>query len=211
MKNRVIGKTLAGVAVAALLLSGCGQSRENAEETKAAETQMTEAQATATTEEETIEAQETEIAAKTEETPAGDLEAAPDFEAKLISGETVNLSDYQGKKVLLNFWATWCGPCVGEMPALQKLSEEYPDDLVVLAVNSGEDEKTVKQFTDKNGYTFPIALDTELKIGNLYPGVMQGIPYTVIINEEGDVMAESTGAADADTMYGHYKEMMELE
>lgn len=202
MKNRTMGKILAGVMAAALLLSGCGQKQEHAEETKAAETQVTEEQ---TTEEQTTEETTTETV---EEQAA---EAAVDFEAKLISGETIKLSDYQGKKVLLNFWATWCGPCVGEMPALQKLSEEYPDDLVVLAVNSGEDEKTVKQFTDKNGYTFPVALDTELKIGNLYPGVMQGIPYTVIISDEGNVIAESTGAADADTMYEHYKEMLELE
>lgn len=201
MKNRMIGKVLAGIMFAALLLNGCGQKQERTEET-------TEAVMTETVEEETTEATKEEA---TEAAKKAATEAAPDFEATLISGETVNLSDYQGKKVLLNFWATWCGPCVGEMPALQKLSEEYPDDLVVLAVNSGEDEKTVKQFTDKNGYTFPIALDIELKIGNLYPGVMQGIPYTVIIDEEGTIVEESTGAADADTMYAYYKELLELK
>ena len=71
---------------------------------------------------------------ETEEVPV----EAPDFEVTLVSGETVKLSDYRGQKVLLNFWATWCGPCVKEMPAFQRLYEEYPDDVVILAVNCGD-------------------------------------------------------------------------
>ncbi len=129
-----------------------------------------------------------------------------DFEMTLSDGETVvSFEEYLGKKVLLNFWATWCGPCVGEMPALQRLSEEYPDELVVLAVNCGEDQKTVQQFVEDNGYTFPVVLDTDYAIQDMFGGVTS-IPETVIIDEEGYIVTITTGAADADTMYEAYKE-----
>ncbi len=129
-----------------------------------------------------------------------------DFEMTLSDGETVvSFEEYLGKKVLLNFWATWCGPCVGEMPALQRLSEEYPDELVILAVNCGEDQKTVQQFVEDNGYTFPVVLDTDYAIQDMFGGVTS-IPETVIIDEEGYIVTITTGAADADTMYEAYKE-----
>lgn len=129
-----------------------------------------------------------------------------DFEMTLSDGETVvSFEEYRGKKVLLNFWATWCGPCVGEMPAFQRLSEEYPDELVILAVNCGEDQKTVQQFVEDNGYTFPVVLDTDYAIQDMFGGVTS-IPETVIIDEEGYIVTISTGAADADTMYEAYKE-----
>lgn len=109
--------------------------------------------------------------------------------------------------ILLNFWATWCGPCVGEMPAFEKLQETYGEDLVLLAVNSGEDEGTVTSFLEKNGYTFPVALDPEYAVAMLYP--TDGIPYTVIIGTDGKVAVTQVGAGDADTMYAHYSELID--
>lgn len=145
--------------------------------------------------------------ASTETEPAPVL--APDFEVQLTTGETVKLSDYQGKKVILNFWATWCGPCVAEMPAFQKLNDEYPDTLAILAVNCAEDADTVNAFIEKNQYTFPIGLDPDYTVQKLYPA--NGIPYTILIDEEGYVTHVSQGAADADTMYDAYKDALELE
>lgn len=136
--------------------------------------------------------------------------AVPDFEMTMLSDETASLSDFQGKKVLLNFWATWCGPCVGEMPAFQRLSEEYPDELVILAVNCGEDEKTVRRFAEDNGYTFPIVLDADGVIQALFGGVTS-LPATVILDEEGYAVTARTGAADADTMYELYKTELNIE
>lgn len=133
---------------------------------------------------------------------------ATDFEVTLISGETVKLSDFQGKKVLLNFWATWCGPCVQEMPAFQRLYEEYPDDFVILAVNCGDSEADVRDFAEENDYTFNIAIDEDLAASSLYP--TYSIPLTLIVDEEGYIVYGSYGASDADTMYEHYKEELGL-
>ena len=134
---------------------------------------------------------------------------ATDFEVTLVSGDTVKLSDFRGKKVLLNFWATWCGPCVQEMPAFQQLTEEYPDDFVMLAVNCGDAAQDVESFVEENGYTFNIALDETMEVSSLYP--TSSIPLPIIVAEEGYITYASSGAADAQTMYDHYKELLELE
>lgn len=134
---------------------------------------------------------------------------AVDFEVTLVTGETVKLSDYKGKKVLLNFWATWCGPCIQEMPAFQRLWEDYPDDFVLLAVNCGETEDEVKAFVEENGYTFHIALDEDLAVSSIYPA--SSIPLNIIVDEEGYITYAKYGAYDEETTYEHYKELLELE
>ena len=139
--------------------------------------------------------------------PIAEGDAYRDFTATLTDGSEFTLSDHEGKVILLNFWATWCGPCVGEMPAFEQLQETYGEDLVLLAVNSGEDEGTVKAFLEENGYTFPVALDPRYEVALLYPS--DSIPYTVIIGADGKVAAIQLGAADADTMYAHYCELID--
>ena len=130
--------------------------------------------------------------------------AAPDFTATLVDGGSFTLSEQQGKVVLLNFWATWCGPCVREMPAFTRLVDAYGDRLALLAVNSGEDEQTVKDFLNENGYTFPAAADPDWAVGLLYP--TDSIPYTIIIAPDGTIASIQLGAADADTMFEHYSQ-----
>lgn len=198
----------AGIALAsALLLAGCGQKTEPAKEnekvTEAAE-QPEEAAGQTAEDQQSAEPQQEETAGSKEA-----ADKAPDFELTLLSGETVKLSDYEGKKVLINFWATWCGPCVREMPAFEKLHNEFSDKLVILGVNSGESADTVQRFADKNGFTFPIGLDETYEIQSLYPGVMNGIPYTVIVDEERNIIHTQTGAGDADQMYDYYKSFLD--
>lgn len=130
-------------------------------------------------------------------------DTAPDFTAELSDGSIFTLSEQSGKVVLLNFWATWCGPCVGEMPAFEKLHKEYGDEVVILAVNCLEDKDTVDRFISDNGYTFPIAYDEEGSINMKYP--TDGIPYTLVIGIDGSVHKIYVGAADADTQYQEYK------
>lgn len=124
---------------------------------------------------------------------------APDFTAKLNNGETFTLSDKEGQVILLNFWATWCTNCVKEMPAIEKLYEEYGDQIVIVGVNVGEDEDTVDTFVEAKNYSFPIAYDADSEVSNLYPSA--GIPYTVIIGKDGIVTETFLGAKDADSQY----------
>ena len=145
-----------------------------------------------------------------QEASSDDRVQIDNFEMTLLDGTKTSFEEYKGKKILLNFWATWCGPCVGEMPAFQKLSEEYPDELVILAVNCSEDKDTVQKFIDNNGYTFPIVLDTDGAIQTMFGGIYS-IPVTVIIDEDGYIVASHVGAADADTMYETYKSELSLE
>ena len=130
--------------------------------------------------------------------------AAPDFTGELMDGTSITLSELQGKPVIINFWATWCGPCVKEMPAFERLKDDFGDKIGIIAVNCGDDAETVKDFVEENGYTFPVVLDEEYSISMLYP--TNSIPYTVVLDAEGKVTHISTGALDADTMYERYKE-----
>ena len=131
---------------------------------------------------------------------------APDFTGELIDGTSITLSELQGKPVIINFWATWCGPCVKEMPAFERLKDDFGDKIGIIAVNCGDDAGTVKDFVEENGYTFPVVLDEEYSISMLYP--TNSIPYTVVLDAEGKVAHISTGALDADTMYERYKEAL---
>lgn len=130
---------------------------------------------------------------------------APWFAAELADGGTFEMADLQGKVILINFWATWCGPCVGEMPAFESLYKDYADnpDVAIVAVDVEEKKKTVDFFAETNGYTFPIAYDEDGKIGMQYP--TSGIPYTVIVGKDGYIRTIHLGARDADTQYEIYK------
>lgn len=133
--------------------------------------------------------------------------AAPDFTAKMVDGSTFVLSEAKGSVVILNFWATWCGPCREELPAFQRLYEEYGDELKVVAVDFAETEKVVDEFLSKNEYSFPFAYDENADIAALYPS--DGIPYTLIIDEEGIIKKTFLGAASADIQYELYKAAIE--
>lgn len=136
-----------------------------------------------------------------EELSKGDT--PPDFTAELADGGSFTLSEKSDTVVLINFWATWCGPCVGEMPAFQWLYDEYGNSLALVAVNCAEDKETVDKFIAENGYTFPIAYDEDGEICGKYPA--QGIPYTLIVAPDGKISKIYLGAADAETQYKEYK------
>lgn len=124
---------------------------------------------------------------------------APDFVAELTNGEKFSLADNKGKVVLINFWATWCGPCVEELPAIEKLQKEYGDKVEIVAVNYGEDKKTVDEFLKDKNYTFKVAYDENMDICNTYPS--DGIPYLVVVDKEGKVHETMVGSAGVDEQY----------
>ena len=124
---------------------------------------------------------------------------APDFTLKNLEGEEVSLSDYRGKIVFLNFWATWCGWCDKEMPDLQKLYEEN-DDLVVLAVDVMEDKKIVDKYIEEGGYDFEVVLDEEGKVTMTY--LAGNLPTTYFIDKEGILLGGKPGMMTGPEMNG---------
>src|SRR5690625_2621225 len=119
---------------------------------------------------------------------------APDFELETSDGETVKLSDFRGKRVMVNFWATWCPPCRAEMPDIQKFYENK--DVVILAVNlidSRPDEaENVEPFVDDYGLTFPVLLDKRSEVAGLYQ--IQPIPTNFLIDSSGRIHNVAYGA-----------------
>lgn len=114
----------------------------------------------------------------------------PDFTLKNLNGEEVSLSDYKGKIVIVNFWATWCKYCVKEMPDLQKFDDEN-DEIVVLAVNVQENYDIVKNYIDNSAYSFPVLLDETGNISSTY--LVSSFPTSFFINEEGILLGSVPG------------------
>lgn len=127
---------------------------------------------------------------------------APDFALKDAEGNTVRLSDYQGKKVLLNFWATWCPPCRAEMPHMQKFYADYQaKDVVILGVNLTHTEKNaenVKAFAQKLQITFPIVLDQEGHVTETFQ--VSVYPTTFLLDSNGVIREKFQGAIHYDVM-----------
>ncbi len=124
--------------------------------------------------------------------PVRVTEPAPDFTGISLDGEAITLSDLRGRPVAINFWATWCGPCRVEMPALQSASEQYSEDeFVLLAVNAGETEEQVRRFIDELDLTFTVIVDREEVIVDQY--LVRVFPTTVWIDADGNVVAEHFG------------------
>ncbi|AJD92980.1 peroxiredoxin [Jeotgalibacillus malaysiensis] len=127
----------------------------------------------------------------------------PAVEVTTLDGEVVNLRDYQGKKVILNFWATWCPPCIAEMPHMQEYYENEAGDqnVEILAVNltskdNGMDK--IESFVDDYGLSFPVLLDETGAIGDEFQAFT--IPTTYLIDEEGVIQRKLMGPMDRDMM-----------
>lgn len=120
---------------------------------------------------------------------------APDFTLTDMQGRKVTLSQFRGKIVLLNFWATWCPPCVEEMPSLEQLHQRFKDQgLVLLAVNVEESYQTVSRFLQGKNYSFPILLDTAAEVQNTYQ--VFRFPETFVIDRNGIIVDRIIGGRD---------------
>jgi len=131
--------------------------------------------------------------------PAGKDMAAPDFTLPALDGGTVRLSDLSGRVVVLNFWATWCGPCVKEMPTLEHLETQLGDKgLSVLAVSLDMgDPKRVETFVKGYGWRLAVLLDPLAQVGDQY--AIRVMPTTYVIGPDGNILGRSFGALEWDT------------
>ena len=122
---------------------------------------------------------------------------APDFSLKDVDGKTHKLSDYRGKVVMINFWATWCPPCRFELPSMQRAYEKLKlQNVEFLAINLGEDADTIFTFTADYPVTFPLLMDLDSSVSNMYPVI--GLPTTYFVNPEGRLVYRAIGSREWD-------------
>lgn len=116
------------------------------------------------------------------------------FDWKLVNqkGELINLDTFKGKVIFINFWATWCPPCIAEMPSLQDLYEDYEEDVVFLFVADDKKDK-VEKFIENKKYTIPVYFQASERPVEIQSN---SLPTTYILNTEGKIVVDKTGAAD---------------
>lgn len=127
---------------------------------------------------------------------------APDFTVVDYSGKQTTLSEKVGKPVVINFWASWCGPCKSEFPAFENAYQNYGNDVEFMMINltDGYQEtvSSAKSYIDDQGYTFPVYYDTTMSAANTYS--VFSIPRTLFIDKEGNIVENRTGALSEETL-----------
>ncbi len=193
------------------LISGCGRSEEEQEEgipdeNEIIEIDENEDMVDEDKEEEEIVEQDEQEDGEYKEIRVGVFpgDKAYDFTLEDREGKEVSLSDYKGKVVFVNFWASWCPPCIAEMPYIQNIYEKYKDsdDAAVLTINITQAEKNgvtdANEYIDEKNYTFPVLLDTKGEISVMYR--VANIPTTYIIDKEGIIYNYVVGPLSEERM-----------
>ena len=199
---------------AALMLVGCGPDVSDASESnapsEATETGKDSPKTMASSKPTAAESAQPEIAAPevpaetpriVDVSPESGFDVGsvmPDFSVPLAGGGTFSLSENLGKPVFINLFATWCGPCVGEMPEINKLFKELGDQVNFLVIDIGEDEQTALDFADDNGYSLPFAYSEDgMPFGDDY--LIYSIPRTFVLDADGVISGYYEGMRDYDT------------
>lgn len=129
---------------------------------------------------------------------------APDIELPDLAGSPVRLSDYRGQVVALNFWATWCGPCVREMPMFQEFQDHYPN-FVMLGIDEEEAPDKVRDFVDKMGLSYTILIDEKTELARELRVAF--LPTTFFVDEEGEIRFRHYGTMTEDQLTHYLTEL----
>ena len=140
-----------------------------------------------------------------------DYKAAPDFEVYDEDGNAIKLSDFKGEKpVVVNIWASWCGPCKAEMPYFEKAMEKYGDDVEILMVNLTDGQRETKEkalnYLKENNLNMKIVFDTKFSAANAY--AVQAIPRTIFINRDGNIVKDNKGLIDEKILNDYIKKLI---
>ncbi len=132
----------------------------------------------------------------------------PDFALTDINGKSLRLSDYKGKVVLLDFWATWCAPCRSEIPKFVEWQKQYgPQGLQVIGISMDDSEKPVPAFMQQFGIDYPVAVG-DAKLADQYGGVL-GLPVNFVIGRDGQIHHKHVGLTDMALLEGEIKQLLE--
>ena len=135
---------------------------------------------------------------------------APDFSLQDLSGQPLELTNYRGKVVLLDFWATWCTPCLGEIPHFVALQNTYREPgLQVIGISMDDGPKPVREFYQKFKMNYPVALGTE-KLAEAYGGVL-GLPVMFLIGRDGQVAAKYVGEVQMPVLEQEIKSLLQAK
>ncbi len=141
-----------------------------------------------------------DFAAETEKT--AEINLAPDFTVTDVNGNLVSLSDFKGKPVVINFWATWCPPCIGELPYFEAMYKQYGEKVEFMMVNltDGRDEtiEVVNTFIEDADYTFTVYYDTEYSGATAYG--TYSIPVTAFVDKDGNLVRKQVGAMSKEAL-----------
>lgn len=139
---------------------------------------------------------------QTEDSSSEMKNLAPNFTVYDLEGNEVNLNDFFGKPIIVNFWASWCGPCKMEMPDFNEAYETYKDEIEFLMVNmtdgSRETVEKASSFITESGYTFPVYYDTDYSATITYS--VSSLPTSYFLNADGELVTYARGAIDAATL-----------
>jgi len=135
---------------------------------------------------------------------------APDFSLQDLNGQPLALADYSGKVVLLDFWATWCAPCLGEIPHFVALQNQYREQgLQVIGISMDDGPKPVREFYQRFKMNYPVALGTD-KLAEAYGGVL-GLPVTFLIGRDGQVAAKYVGEVQMPVLEQKIKSLLQAK
>ena len=137
----------------------------------------------------------------------GEFPEAPEFSLTSLSGDRIDLKDYKGKVVLLDFWATWCGPCRIEIPGFIELQRKYRDQgFAVIGVSMDDGPQPVREFYQQFRMNYPVVMGSD-KLGELYGGIL-GLPTSFIIGRDGRIYAKHVGTTDVAVFESEIKELL---